>query len=310
MNHTILVIDDDEPIHFMTRNLLGKEFSLLHARDSQEAINILSEHSVNLILSDIHMPGLTGLELLESIRDDKEKSKIPVLIMTNLPTVEKEQKALHLGAADFIKKERFNNDREGILDIVRMKILTDVRVGGLDDDIEQHKNKFVMKVMESAIKGSFTETCKVFCDHIANISKSDLLVFYGNGAENSDPTIIIGEKHPSNEALTGFSNSSTFSKLFSDKEAFLSNHIYNEELGSFIDFSSSNEMPAEIGVPLYSANEKAMLMNNMSAPSETEVFACVVIKRSKLFTTNEFELISRLVTQTGAILWRLFQQSK
>ncbi len=310
MNHTILVIDDDEPIHFMTKNLLGKEFGLLHARDSQEAINILSENSVNLILSDIHMPGLSGLELLESIRDDKEKSKIPVLIMTNLPTVEKEQKALDLGAADFIKKERFNSDREGVLEIVRMKILTDVRVGGLDENIEQHKNKFVMKVMESAIKGSFADTCEVFCNHIAEISKSDLLVFYKGDIENEEPDIILGEHKPSKEALSSFSNSASYSKLFSEKEAYLSNHIYNEELGCFIDFSTSNEMPAEIGVPLFSANEKAMLMNNMNAPSETNVFACVVIKRSKLFTSNEFELISRLVTQTGAILWRLYQQGK
>ena len=110
MSHTILVIDDDEPIYIMAKNLLGKEFKLVNARDSQEAINILSVTPVNLILSDIHMPGLSGLELLESIRDDKEKSRIPVLIMTNLPTVEKERMALDLGAGDFIKKEIFNDD--------------------------------------------------------------------------------------------------------------------------------------------------------------------------------------------------------
>ncbi|HCI71254.1 MAG TPA: response regulator, partial [Balneola sp.] len=155
MSHTILVIDDDEPIHIMAKSLLGKEFQLVNARDSQEAINILSETPVNLILSDIHMPGLSGLELLESIRDDEEKSKIPVLIMTNLPTVEKEQKALDLGAVDFIKKERFNTDREGVLELVRMKILTDVNIKGLDEDLEKSKNVLVMKLMESAIKGSF-----------------------------------------------------------------------------------------------------------------------------------------------------------
>ena len=128
MTYTILVIDDDEPIHIMAKSLLGKEFSLLHARNSQEAINILSESAVNLILSDIHMPGISGLELLESIRDDENKSKIPVLIMTNLPTIEKEQKAMDLGAADFIKKERFNFDREGMLNLVRMKIVTDIQI--------------------------------------------------------------------------------------------------------------------------------------------------------------------------------------
>ncbi|MEQ9092125.1 MAG: response regulator [Balneola sp.] len=310
MSHTILVIDDDEPIHIMAKSLLGKEFQLVNARDSQEAINILSETPVNLILSDIHMPGLSGLELLESIRDDKEKSKIPVLIMTNLPTVEKEQKALDLGAVDFIKKERFNTDREGVIELVRMKILTDVNVKGLDEDLEKSKNKLVMKLMESAIKGSFTDTAETFCSYLSDILKSDLLTFFVLEDGNPKPLISHGDNKPSEADFTTFQNSNSFNHLNAKKESYLSNHIYNEEFGCFLDFSTKNEMPAEIGVPLFSANEKAMLMNNLSAPTESELFGMLIIKRSKLFSSKEFELISRLVTQTGAILWRLYQKNK
>ncbi|HCT54869.1 MAG TPA: response regulator, partial [Balneola sp.] len=71
-----------------------------------------------------------------------------------------------------------------------------------------------------------------------------------------------------------------------------------------------NEIPAEIGVPLFSANEKAMLMNNLNVPTESKLFGLLIVKRSKLFSSKEFELISRLVTQTGAILWRLYQKDK
>ncbi|MBO6621326.1 MAG: response regulator [Balneola sp.] len=310
MSHTILVIDDDEPIHIMAKSLLGKEFQLVNARDSQEAINILSETPVNLILSDIHMPGLSGLELLESIRDDKEKSKIPVLIMTNLPTVEKEQKALDLGAVDFIKKERFNTDREGVIELVRMKILTDVNVKGLDEDLEKSKNKLVMKLMESAIKGSFTDTAETFCTYLSDILNSDLLTFFVLEEGNPNPLIVHGDVKPSETDFSTFQNSNSFDHLSAKKESYLSNHIYNEEFGCFLDFSTKNEMPAEIGVPLFSANEKAMLMNNLSAPTEAELFGMLIIKRSKLFSSKEFELISRLVTQTGAILWRLYQKNK
>lgn len=310
MTHTILVIDDDEPIHIMTKNLLGKEFKLVNARDSQEAINILSETSVNLILSDIHMPGLSGLELLESIRNDKEKSKIPILIMTNLPTVEKEQKALDLGAADFIKKERFNFDREGILELVRMKILTDVNVKGLDEDLEKSKNKLVMKLMESAIKGSFKDTTETFCTHLSEIIQSDFLAFFIQEEEEPKPLILNGDYKPSESELDSFKHSNSFSFLFTKKDSYLSNHIYNEEFGCFLDFSTEKELSAEIGVPLFSANEKAMLMNNLSAPSESELFGSLIIKRSKLFSSKEYELISRLVKQTGAILWRLYQQNR
>lgn len=310
MAHTILVIDDDEPIHIMAKSLLGKEFQLVNARDSQEAINILSETPVNLILSDIHMPGLSGLELLESIRDDKEKSKIPVLIMTNLPTIEKEQKALHLGAADFIKKERFNTDREGVLELVRMKILTDVNIKGLDEDLEKSKNVLVMKLMESAIKGSFDDTVEVFCSYLSEVLKSDLLTFFKINGNDPSTLIIKGDEKPSEEELNSFRNSNSFDHLQSKKESYLSNHIYNEELGCFLNFSTNKELPAEIGVPLFSANEKAMLMNNLNAPTESELFGMLIIKRSKLFSSKEFELISRLVTQSGAILWRLYQKNK
>lgn len=310
MIYTILVIDDDEPIHIMAKNLLGKEFKLVNARDSQEAINILSETSVNLILSDIHMPGLSGLELLESIRDDKEKSKIPILIMTNLPTIEKEKKALDLGAADFIKKERFNNEKEEILELVRMKILTDVNVKGLDEDLEKSKNKLVMKLMESAIKGSFKDTANTFCQHLSEITKSDLLTFFIHEEGNPNPLIVQGEKKPSDDELLSFKDSNSFNFLVNNKDSYLSNHIYNEEFGCFLDFSTENEMPAEIGVPLFSANEKALLMNNLNAPVESELFGSIIIKRSKLFSSKEYELISRLIKQTGAILWRLYQQNK
>lgn len=139
MKYKVLVIDDDEPIHFMIKNLLKDEFAVMNANNVQEAIDILTEETINLILSDIHMPGISGLEFLESIRLDEKKKKIPVLIMTNLPTVEKEQKAYDLGAADFIKKELLNNNKEKVREIIRMKIVTDIRISDLDEGLIKRK---------------------------------------------------------------------------------------------------------------------------------------------------------------------------
>jgi len=215
-----------------------------------------------------------------------------------------------LGAVDFIKKERFNTDREGVLELVRMKILTDVNIKGLDEDLEKSKNVLVMKLMESAIKGSFSDTVETFCSYLSDILKSDLLSFFIIDNEIPSPLIIKANEKPSEEELNSFKQSNSFEHLSSKKEAYLSNHIYNEELGCFLDFSTKNEIPAEIGVPLFSANEKAMLMNNLNVPTESKLFGLLIVKRSKLFSSKEFELISRLVTQTGAILWRLYQKDK
>lgn len=101
-NYTILVVDDDKASHIIVKNLIGKKYELVHVKEPQQAINILSEKRIDLILCDIHMPGMTGLEFLEAIKKDIDKKDIPILLMTSLPTVEKEQKAMDLGAKDFI----------------------------------------------------------------------------------------------------------------------------------------------------------------------------------------------------------------
>ena len=103
-SYTILVVDDDKASHIIVKNLIGKKYELIHAKEPQQAINILSEKKIDLILSDIHMPEMTGLEFLEAIKKDSEKKDIPILLMTSLPTVEKEQQAMDLGAKDFRKK--------------------------------------------------------------------------------------------------------------------------------------------------------------------------------------------------------------
>ena len=306
MKYTVLVIDDDEPIHFMTKNLLGSEFNLVNAKNAQEAIDILSNTQINLILSDIHMPGLTGLELLESLRQDSEKKRIPVLVMTNLPTVEKEKKALDLGAADFIKKELFTSNRERILELVRMKLVTDIDVTDLEEGLAENKNKLVMSLMESALGGSFKDTVDVLCSELLAILDSNFLGFWIVDGESTELTHFYGDNKPDNSSLT---SEQSFKQLRDTQEPYLCNHIYNDELGFFTEFSKEHKLSAEIAVPLFSINEKNLLMNNLKVPEKSSMFGVIVIKRSVLFSSNEFMLISRLITQTGSILWRLFKKN-
>lgn len=309
MNYKVLVIDDDEPIHYMIKNLLKNEFSVLNASNVQEAIDILSEKNVNLILSDIHMPGISGLEFLESIRLDEKKKRIPVLIMTNLPTVEKEKKAFDLGAADFIKKELLNNDKEKVLEIIRMKIVTDVRVEGVNEDQSRNKDRLVMKLMETAISGTFEETVKVFCESLNEIVESKYAGFWmvTNGS-----TELLFEKSNNVESpgqINDLTSERSFKHLKESKEPYLSNHIFNEELGFFHKYSKEHELAAEIAVPLFALSERELLMNNMNVPASANMFGVLVLKRSVLYSTEEFELISRLIKQSGSILYRLYKKA-
>lgn len=132
MDTKVLVVDDDMPIHLMLQKLLKDDFTVLNAHNVREAKEALTEHQISLILSDIHMPEITGLEFLESLRKQEQFNQIPFLIMTNLPTVEKEQKAFDLGAEDFIKKDLLINNKDKVLHIIRTKIETNSNFSSTD----------------------------------------------------------------------------------------------------------------------------------------------------------------------------------
>lgn len=309
MKYKVLVIDDDEPIHFMIKNMLKDEFAVLNASNVQEAIDILSDESINLILSDIHMPGISGLEFLESIRLDEKKKKIPVLIMTNLPTVEKEQKAFDLGAADFIKKELLNNNKEKVREIIRMKIVTDIRITDLDEGQAKKKDRLVMKLMETAIAGSFPKTVDTLCEGLKDIVSTQYMGFWMVNNGETTPLELSFTNNQEPESANDLTGEKSFEHLIENKEAYMSNHVFNEELGFFVDFSKKEGLAAEIAVPLYAISERELLMNNMKVPDEAPLFGVLILKRSVLFSTTEFELVSRLIKQSGSILYRLYKKA-
>lgn len=308
MNYKILVIDDDEPMHILTKNLLGKEFELVHARNAQEGIDILSEESVNLILSDIHMPGISGLEFLESLMKDADKKNIPVLVMTNLPTIEKEKRALDLGAADFIEKTLFTENKEEIVERVRMKLVSSVDVPDLSEELSINKKKLVSRLMSEAISGDFISTAKKLCEEMKTVFNLGHISFWT--ISDGSPNLIssVGIQFPQNYGANELKKEHTFQQLLINKEPYLTNHIFNEELGTLIDFSRDNDFPAEIGIPMFSLDERNLLMNKMKIPKDAELFAYLILKRNKLFSTKEYEMASRLLTQTGTILWRLYKE--
>lgn len=306
MKYTILVIDDDEPIHYLVENLLGTEFDLIHTKDAQGAIDVLAKKGVNLILSDIHMPGLSGLELLEALRNDPDKRDIPVLIMTNLPSVEKEQRAMALGASDFLKKELFHKDPQHIVNVVRMKLVTRVEVKGLSRDLVQSKNRLVMALMDSAISGAFSDTVDVLCDELAAILDSEYLGFWLIKEGKPVHVKSLGHSSPGKEEKDSIEGSGAFANFKKRAKPYLSNNIFADTDHTFFQaFSSEKELSAEISVPMFSVSEQALLNNDMKVPGEADLFGCVIIKRNVLFSSEEFMLVSKLITQAGSIVWRL-----
>lgn len=105
MRDWILVVDDDTSNLKMANHILSKENMRVSCMKSgEDAINFLLENRPELILLDIHMPGMDGFETLAAIRENKLTADIPVIFLTADDDSSTETKGLRAGAMDFIKK--------------------------------------------------------------------------------------------------------------------------------------------------------------------------------------------------------------
>jgi len=105
---TILVVDDEEDYLILLRSVLEEEgYGIATARCAQEAIRILQNSDIDLIITDMKMPGKNGLQLLEIVRG--QWPNIPVIIMTAHGSIERAVEAMQKGAFSYIQKPFENN---------------------------------------------------------------------------------------------------------------------------------------------------------------------------------------------------------
>ncbi len=99
----ILVVDDEEGARDLFNTILTDEgYDVSLASDGEEALILFKSHPFNLVITDIRMPVMDGLQLLQEIR--KTGSKTEVIMVTAYGEVESYLKAMSLGAAEYINK--------------------------------------------------------------------------------------------------------------------------------------------------------------------------------------------------------------
>ena len=112
---TILVVDDDRAVRQALDINLGKAgFQVRLAQTGEEAIDSLHDAPADVVLTDLMMPGMTGLQLLEQVR--QKWPDIQVVLMTGHGTVERAVEAMRMGAHDFIIKPVSRAELVAILD--------------------------------------------------------------------------------------------------------------------------------------------------------------------------------------------------
>ena len=105
MSDWILVVDDDTSnLRMASRILSAEKMRVSCLKAGEDALAFLQDNRPDLILLDVHMPGMDGFETLASIRSDKEMAEIPVIFLTADDDSNTETRGLEAGAKDFIKK--------------------------------------------------------------------------------------------------------------------------------------------------------------------------------------------------------------
>ncbi len=119
----VLVVDDEPSVLLEISGALKRHYDVVTAQSAEEAESILAKERVDLLLTDLRLPGKDGLHLLEAAKGSSPD--LPVVIMSGHGTIEEAVRATRMGAADFVEKpfgpDRLNVTVERALELRELK---------------------------------------------------------------------------------------------------------------------------------------------------------------------------------------------
>ncbi|MBN1162449.1 response regulator [Patescibacteria group bacterium] len=105
MSHVVLIIEDEEPVHRALASILMPDvYTLVTATEGETGLDLALTKHPDLILLDIMLPGIDGIEVLRRLRRDEWGSKAKVVILTNLSDSYSEKEAKSLGVDEYLIK--------------------------------------------------------------------------------------------------------------------------------------------------------------------------------------------------------------
>lgn len=103
--YSILVVDDMATNRMLVRAALNhSEYSILEAKDGEEALQLLSVHPVDVVLLDVNMPGMNGFEVCKRIRQIEQMKLLPVIMLTSEEDTDSVVHGINSGATDYLTK--------------------------------------------------------------------------------------------------------------------------------------------------------------------------------------------------------------
>lgn len=100
----ILIVEDNQDLVLLMKNILSRKYNVFTAANGKEAMELLKEQDIQLVVSDVMMPEMNGYELCKSIKNDIEYNHIPIVLLTAKSSEEDVVEAYQSGADAYLKK--------------------------------------------------------------------------------------------------------------------------------------------------------------------------------------------------------------
>ncbi len=156
-NSNILIIDDDKTISFLIISALGDKYNIFSAEKIKEAVNILKDESIDVILLDIEIGSENGLEAIPILKNESKFSEI--IMLTGSSKIKDVVTAMKLGAFDYLHKPFELSELNLAVEKALLKINTDNKMTALEEDIGRLK-KFEDLIFSSPIMEKVINTIK------------------------------------------------------------------------------------------------------------------------------------------------------
>ncbi len=157
----ILVIDDNPDIRSYIRSVLSGQYTVLEANDGEEGLKKAIKNIPDIIVSDVMMPKLDGVELCLRLKEELSTSHIPVILLTACSLDEQRIVGYQSGADDYIAKP-FNSD------------VLEIRIRNLIENRKRLKDHFQKKLFAEESKDAFNEVDKTFLNKLREFIDENL----------------------------------------------------------------------------------------------------------------------------------------
>lgn len=192
-NSTLLLVEDDTDTAAFSMSVLKGEFNIIHAKNGREGLELIRENLPDIVLSDVMMPEMDGIELLREIRSDELMNHLPFVLFSAKASLESRLEGLQHGADAYVSKPFSPEELK-------------LTIKNLFSTVQRNKEAYTASIQseksfEERVKSQNAYVNKVIGCIIRNIDDSD----YSVNELSNDLSVSRSQLHRKLAALTGFS---------------------------------------------------------------------------------------------------------